>query len=245
MRKCYKTGKQMFLTRAPAEMALRRLNQKNHSNCGSVYLCQFCHTYHITHWGYEAQEYMDRFMKLRRRKNKKQMRSERTLTKRIKETTVLPRYKIPFMTIEEVKAELERRIAASRDHDTYIWNDPDFTKLRHRLNLCFLLADVIDSWLIDIVPKLKQYSTLFSELKPYDFSHAKSLIGQANMDVKRFASILYDEHSDTDQACIDSDWLKDLLWLINDRIDDKDTEATQLKMLSMIKNSFKSKYKLT
>ena len=61
MRKCYKTGKQMFLTRAPAEMALRRLNQNNHINCGSVYLCRFCHHYHITHWGYEVRDILKRY----------------------------------------------------------------------------------------------------------------------------------------------------------------------------------------
>lgn len=79
MRKCYKTGKQMFLTRAPAEKAMSRLKRSNHSQQGSIYLCQYCHTYHITHWGYECQEVMDRYDD-RQKLSKKELRSKRKKT---------------------------------------------------------------------------------------------------------------------------------------------------------------------
>lgn len=76
MRKCYKTGKQMFKTRAPAEKVLREMNAKHHSRQGSIYLCRFCHHYHITHYGYELQDTFDGMI-LEVRKSKKMLRSRR------------------------------------------------------------------------------------------------------------------------------------------------------------------------
>lgn len=241
---CHIQGKVRYPTYYSAARVLKAMITKHHHNGGSCYLCQHCHTWHITHFTdvYEFPLYYGP-----KRLNKKQKRSERNKKRKLTLKTYLnlPRYKIPFMTVEELKAELQRRIEQDEQNVKRIWNDKEFVVLRHKLNLSFLLADVINSWLIDIIPKMKRYSTLFSDIEPWNFSRTKQQIYEANEHCKEFSKILYSKNADTEQAAMDSDFLADLLWLINDRIDESNNEDAQLKMLSMIKNSFKSKFKLT
>lgn len=52
---CPKTGKQMFEKRSQAEKVAYRTKKRLHSTQkGSVYLCEHCGKYHVTHYSYEA-----------------------------------------------------------------------------------------------------------------------------------------------------------------------------------------------
>lgn len=52
---CWKTGKECFDRRTQAERVAYRLSRRKHcTRRGSVYLCEHCGKYHVTHYTYEA-----------------------------------------------------------------------------------------------------------------------------------------------------------------------------------------------
>ena len=51
---CWRTGKECFDKRSQAERVAYRLNRRRHcTRRGSVYLCEYCGKYHVTHYSYE------------------------------------------------------------------------------------------------------------------------------------------------------------------------------------------------
>lgn len=67
---CLKCGKECFDRRSQAERVVYAHKRRRHSKeCGSVYLCEHCGKYHITHYSYAKSKDMKEQYKMKIRLN--------------------------------------------------------------------------------------------------------------------------------------------------------------------------------
>ena len=219
---CQRSGKLMFRSRAPAERALARLKRASHSGQGSIYLCHHCHHYHLTHWDYENQDLMDRLQAAgeERRLSKKLMRSLRNRAK--------PKKRIPEPRYDIYKTHLpmdERTIEK--------WNSPKMREARLKLDCCYLMADVMNSFFMDAYDQMKNMGICFQRDEKKKFNDLVNEIARCKT-LSRIATMTMYDIEQVDEVCQESDLFADLLWTIIQRLDDENgTERLELSYKMM------------
>lgn len=83
-------------------------------------------------------------------------------------------------------------------------------------NLAFILADVANTFLMDMEEELKPFGVVFSQKDKYNFNQMLSHVTAARKWAEKSALPIY-EIADADDACSDSDWWYSFIRLVDDR----------------------------
>lgn len=104
---------------------------------------------------------------------------------------------------------------------------------RFLTNITFLLGDVIDSMLIEVCYRVNRCNCDLKHTSKMRWKNAITQLRAAQRAFKAFSAEIY-QLENTEQACDDSDYVRNLLVLIADRVGDD--EEAQLKLKLMIEN---------
>lgn len=235
---CPHSGKEMFRTRAPAEKAVARLGRVNHTLMGSVYLCRVCGQYHITHWGYEVQESIDRQFPVQK-PTKKQLRSQRRKKKRLWYPP------IPLRTeIRSIKQFFTRPDTMTKEEKIKIWESEPVRMARLKMELSYILADVMDTYMREATNIMERNAINFNGNEKRKWNTLVDFATKLKQASKQVASAVY-EADLVDEACEESDLMADLLLTIAQRVNDmnRDTmEQTYRLMKATIQKHFQNLY---
>ena len=83
-------------------------------------------------------------------------------------------------------------------------------------NLAFILADVANTFLMDMEEELKPFGVCFAQTDKYNFKQMLSHVTAARKWAEKTALPIY-EIADADDACADSDWWYNFIKLVDDR----------------------------
>lgn len=94
-------------------------------------------------------------------------------------------------------------------------------------NLAFILADVANTFLMDMEEELKPFGVAFAQTDKYNFKQMLSHVTAARKWAEKSALPIY-EIADADDACSDSDWWYSFIKLVDDRTGDSERKTNML-----------------
>lgn len=94
-------------------------------------------------------------------------------------------------------------------------------------NFAFILADVANTFLMDMEEDLKPFGVAFEQTDKYNFKQMLSHVTAARKWAEKSALPIY-KHEDIDNACADSDWWYSFIKLVDDRTGDNRQKTNML-----------------
>lgn len=233
MNYCRFCGKVRYPTYWSAYRVLRKMMEADHHNKGSCYRCQACHDWHLTHFSPSERDKINEENPVRRPPSKKLRRSRRTSRwKRPWRKPVPLRREIkPFNTIN-------RQDMTQEEFDKML-NSEEMRMAYMKINAANILADVIDSYLMDAFFELSKKDCIFTHEYKQRWKRMTEAVRMAKAQAKQCAHQVY-KSDDPDAACSESDLLADLLLTILQRTNDASNEhmerSYRLMKATIIKN---------
>lgn len=234
---CWRSGKVKFRTYWHARRILADMNRKTYHSGGCVYRCFYCHHWHITHYNDVIRP--EDLLFIAKRPSKKQKRSRRRIA-------ALPWHPpIPLRTeINSIKQYFNNPELMTTEEKARIWESEPVRMARLKMELSYIMADVMNSFMMDAECELRRHSIVFHQEEKRKWTTMVECANRMKAASKQVAKAVY-EVEKVDEACQESDLFADLMLTIAQRVNDCDRlhmEQTYKLMKATIVKNFKNLY---